>query len=110
MDGDLNEIRQKRMAEMKAQQESESERKSQMLHSILEPDARERLSRISIVKPEKAAAVQDLIIRLASGGRLGKRISEKDLIDLLNQTNQQSQAPQVIIQRRKYSDDEDDDY
>ena len=90
-------------------EEEQQQRRSQMLANVLENEARERLNRISIVKPEKAKQVQDLILRMASSGRLPKRVSEKDLIDLLNQTSQSRDQQQVIIQRRRYSDDEDDD-
>ncbi len=41
-------------------------------------------------------------------GRLGGKVSEKDLIGILEQVNQQkSSEPKIVYNRRRY-DDEDD--
>ena len=88
---DLNEIRAKRMQEMKSasggmsglpqglpenmpgmsnpQQDSEKQAQMEsmrenMLQQVLDNTARERLNRISMVKPEKARAVEDLLLRM----------------------------------------------
>ncbi|CAG8660386.1 44233_t:CDS:2 [Gigaspora margarita] len=45
------------------------------------------VTRISIVKAEKARTVEDLVIRMAQSGRLRGKVSESQLIDLLQQVN-----------------------
>jgi programmed cell death protein 5 len=54
------------------------------------------VARISIVKPEKARAVEDLILRMAQSGQLGAKISEQRLIGLLEQLNEQTKAETTI--------------
>ena len=43
------------------------------------------VSRIALVKPSKATAVQDLLIRMAQSGQVRQKISEQQLIGLLDQ-------------------------
>jgi len=125
-DQDLEQIRQKRMAEMRAQygqqkqqaskpqkekeeeeaKKVEAERRAMMLAQLLEPAARERLNRIALVKPDKVRAVEDMIINAAQRGQLQAKVDEPKLIQLLEQISQQTKATTVTFQRRKY-DDED---
>ncbi|ORZ09599.1 PDCD5-related protein [Absidia repens] len=84
-----------------------------MLYQILDNSARERLSRIQMVKPDKARAVEDLLIRMAQSNQLRNKVSEPQLIDLLGQINQQesgSTQNRVVFERRRFDDDSDDDY
>jgi programmed cell death protein 5 len=46
-----------------------------MLTSILTPEARERLNRVSLVKPENARAVEDHLIRLARAGKISSKVN-----------------------------------
>ncbi|CAI5519837.1 unnamed protein product, partial [Closterium sp. Naga37s-1] len=71
-------------------QEAE-ERRQMMLAQLMDSSARERLARIALVKPEKARAVEDLIIRGAQTGQLAERVTESRLITLLEQINEQTQ-------------------
>mmetsp|Transcript_21038 Transcript_21038/g.50217 ORF Transcript_21038/g.50217 Transcript_21038/m.50217 type:complete len:128 (+) Transcript_21038:110-493(+) len=119
-DPELEAIRQKRLAELSGQQgnaagKSEKEeqaeqarqeaedRRKQMLVAIMQPDARERLSRIALVKPEKARGVENTILTMAQRGQLGgSKVSEEQLISLLEQINEHhSSKPKVTIQRRR---------
>ncbi|GBC05905.1 hypothetical protein RclHR1_00650024 [Rhizophagus clarus] len=81
-----------------------------MLSQILDNEARERLARISMVKAEKARAVEDLLIRMAQTGQLRGKVNESQLIEILEQINQQ-QKPEtkIVYNRRKFDDDEDED-
>ncbi|KAL2629849.1 hypothetical protein R1flu_014535 [Riccia fluitans] len=124
-------IRQRRMQEMmkgaggpggsfpqnKEQQEAQEEQKREaeerrqmMLARVLTPEARERLSRIALVKPEKARGVEDLILRSAQYGQITEKVSEDRLISLLEQINEQSQkkTTTVTFQRRRSVLDDDD--
>ncbi|KAI9481009.1 MAG: PDCD5-related protein [Benjaminiella poitrasii] len=96
-------------AEKKGQME---EMRRNMLYQILDNSARERLARIQMVKADKARAVEDLLIRMAQTNQLRSKVSEKQLIDLLSQINQQdssSNQTRIVYNRRQY-DDSDDEY
>ncbi|KAJ1023197.1 hypothetical protein NDA16_003350 [Ustilago loliicola] len=75
----------KNQEDQAAQQE---EMKRQMLSCILDAEARERLSRIGLVKPQKARQITDLLIRMAQSGQIRGRITQDQLIGLLDQVDQ----------------------
>lgn len=56
------------------------ERRAMILDQILEPAAKERLSRLSMVKKEKARAVEDSLLAGATNGRLKSKASRPLLI------------------------------
>ncbi|XP_028232419.1 DNA-binding protein DDB_G0278111-like isoform X2 [Glycine soja] len=58
-----------------AKREAE-ERRQMMLSQILSAEARERLARIALVKPEKARGVEDFILRAAQMGQITEKIGE----------------------------------
>lgn len=72
------------------------------------------MSRIALVKPDKARRVEDMLINTARAGRLGGKVSEDQLIDLLGKisTEQASAKTKVTIQRRRmnFEDEEEDEY
>ncbi|XP_042494755.1 DNA-binding protein DDB_G0278111-like [Macadamia integrifolia] len=126
-DPELEAIRQRRMQELmgqrdlgneqnseqqKAQEEAKREAEEQrqmMLSQILSADARERLARIALVKPEKARGVEDVILRSAQMGQIVEKVSEEKLISLLEQINSQtSKQTKVTIQRRRSVLEDDD--
>lgn len=89
--------------------------KRQMLSRILDAEARERLSRIGLVKPQKARQITDLLIRMAQSGQIRGRITEDQLIGLLDQVDQASSADsgagKITFTRKKIvQDDEDSDF
>lgn len=69
------------------------------------------MSRIALVKPQKARSVEDMILHAARRGSLQEKVTEGRLIELLEQVNQQtSTQTKVTIQRRRaFYDDGDDD-
>lgn len=50
-----------------------------------------------MVKADKARAVEDLLIRMAQGGQVRSKITEKQLIELLEQVNQQTKHETKIV-------------
>ncbi|KAL7750799.1 hypothetical protein RI367_003756 [Sorochytrium milnesiophthora] len=92
--------------EKKAQME---EMRKTMLMSILDGEARERLSRISMVKAEKARAVEDLVIRMAQTGQIRGKVSENQLIDLLGNIADSKQETKITYNRRRFDDDEEEE-
>lgn len=80
-------------------------------------EARERLSRVAIVKPENARAVEDHIMRLARAGKLSAKITEDDVIRILDEVSKAFSggvggapaAKKVTIARKRRDDDDDDD-
>ncbi|GAA5991345.1 hypothetical protein JCM5350_006991 [Sporobolomyces pararoseus] len=120
MDGDLEAIRAKRMAELQgssssgggaasssrmpsggmpggsagpaggsgaggedqaAKMAAEEEQRRTIMRQILSTEARER----PLVKPERARAIEQLLMRMAQSGQLRGRVSEEQLIDVLDQ-------------------------
>ncbi|XP_038984931.1 DNA-binding protein DDB_G0278111-like isoform X4 [Phoenix dactylifera] len=95
-------------AQEDAKREAE-ERRQLMLSQILSAQARERLARIALVKPEKARGVEDVLLRAAQMGQMTEKVSEERLISLLEQINvQTSKQTKVTIQRRRSVLEDDD--
>jgi hypothetical protein len=73
------------------------------------------LSRLKLVRPEKARITEDALIKGAQNGRIKQKITEEQLIATLEQFGPDDQAAPggggkkgVVIQRRKYGIDDDD--
>jgi programmed cell death protein 5 len=83
------------------------ERRQMMLSQVLSSQARERIARIALVKPEKARGVEDVILRAAQMGQIVEKVSEERLITLLEQINSQTtKQTKVTYQRRRGVDDD----
>lgn len=63
------------------------------------------MARIAIVKPEKARAIEDMVIQMAQRGQLAAKIDEDKLIDLLNQVGvtEEKQRTKVTVRGMKNS-------
>lgn len=106
---------------MRQQQMAEAEeRRLSILDQILETGAKDRLARLSLVKKEKARVVEDALISAATNGKLQGKVTEVQLIQMLEQfsgadNNDGNKGvfggkTRVIIQRKKNNfDDQDDD-
>ena len=89
-----------------------------MLNQILTPEARDRLHRISLVKPDRARSLEDSLLQAVRSGQLrggtgpSGRISESDLIGMLEELGEQEEKrkTKIVFQRRRELSDEDEDY
>lgn len=57
--------------------------RQRVLLSLLDPEARQRLMNIRLVKPDLAGAVENYLISAASSGRLNRPLSDEELKQLL---------------------------
>ncbi|EAU88312.2 hypothetical protein CC1G_05078 [Coprinopsis cinerea okayama7 len=96
-----------------AKRAAEQEMRKDVIARILEPAARERLSRISLVSQQRAQQIEAVLIRMAQGGQLRSKVTETQLIDLLDQFEEvqdsgKTNKSKIIYQRRKDLDDDFD--
>ncbi len=99
-DAELSELRRRKIQQLQemqaseavnaqafAAQESEMRRRdaerAEVLRRILTPEARERLGRIRLAKPDVAAGVEQQLIALAASGRLPRAVDDATLRSLL---------------------------
>ena len=97
MDEELENLRKKKLQEMQEQaalqeqmEEQEEqhkqleEQKKAILRTILSNEARERLGRIKIARPEMAESIENQLIMLAQSGKLKNKINDEELRMLLS--------------------------
>ena len=86
------------------------EQKQSMMGQILSEEARIRLGTIAAVKPEKAARLEDIIIQNAQRGGFNGKVTEAQLIDLLEQVKGgEAAAAESTVERTKHNFDSDDE-
>ena len=68
------------------------------------------VNRISLVKPEKARAVEDHLIRMARSGKLkGEQLSDARLSEMLESMAEKEAGTKVVIKRRTFDDSDSED-
>ena len=92
---DLDEIRQKRMAELQAQQAAMQNQaqqqamaqaqKKQIIAQIMTSEARNRLSNLKLTKPELVNQIELQLIQSAQAGSLRGKVTDEQLKVLLRQ-------------------------
>jgi programmed cell death protein 5 len=70
-------------AQQQAEQSRRDSERSEALRRILTPEARERLGRIRLAKPDVAQAVEQQVLSLAASGRLQRAIDDTTLRAIL---------------------------
>ncbi|HDM60338.1 MAG TPA: DNA-binding protein [Archaeoglobus veneficus] len=107
---ELEEIRRRKLMELQAQRQKELEelqrqqelqrqiemQKKAILRTILEPEARERLSRVKLAHPELAEAVENQLIALAQSGKLTNKISDAVLKEILRRAMPKKRETRII--------------
>ncbi len=97
-DSELEAFRKKRLQELKQQQQMPSEeelqqeqerqkqleeQKKALLRKILTNEARERLGRIRIARPEIVESIENQLLMLAQSGQLKNKITDEQLRGIL---------------------------
>jgi programmed cell death protein 5 len=119
-DDELAELRRQRLAQLQAeggggrssemaQQQEErrravEEQKESIIAQILTQDARERLSRVHMVRPDSARMVSDHLVMLAQSGKLKTKVDGAQLVKLLEQVQASSQPTTIKFQRKGEDD------
>ena len=62
--------------------------RQRVLAVVLDPQARQRLTNIRLVRPDLAAAVENYLINAASTGRLNRALSDDELKQILSSLQQ----------------------
>ncbi|WP_181692206.1 DNA-binding protein [Natronomonas sp. LN261] len=109
-DDELQELREKKMEQLKEQQggedaeaadaqrqQAEAQKKA-MLRKALTDGARKRLNTIQMSKPQFGEQVEQQIVALAQSGRLNGKIDEEKMKELLQEMKPESKS--FDIQRR----------
>ncbi len=97
-DEELQRIRERRRAEVQAaahgddaahaaqaaaRAEQDKAQRDAVLRAILTPDARERLTRVRIARPDQAEALERQLVALAQSGRIQKPLNDEDVKAIL---------------------------
>ena len=108
-DEELEKLRKKRLQEMELQQQLSAEQleeqekqlkeleeqKKQILRQILTVEARERLARIRLTKPEFVAGIEQQLIMIAQSGQLQEPINDQMLQQLLHKLTPKKKEIQI---------------
>lgn len=113
-DRELEELRKRRLSQMQneqleqqqLQQQQEEQRRQvehqrqMILKGILTDEARERLGRIKLAKPEFAVSIENQLIQLAASRRISEKINDDQLKSLLKQMDQSKRESKITFKRR----------
>jgi len=109
MDDELEEIKKKKLEQLRQQieyqkaieeeeEEQIEEERKKILSYILTSEARQRLARIRMARPEFAQTIENQLILLVQSGRLQHKITDEELKDLLSRIA--SRKREIKIRRR----------
>lgn len=106
-DDDLEEVRRRKMAELRRQVSEEQQKNEQqkelqtqkdnMLRQILTYEARQRLNRLKLVKPEFVEQIELQLIQIAQSGKVQLPIDDDQLKKILIQL--QSSKREITFRR-----------
>jgi len=118
-DDDLQKIRQARLQELQQgggqssgdnKQQQEDEARKTIISQILAPEAVDRLGRIAMVKESRARDLENRLIMMARSNQIRQRITEEELIALINTLDEKkADQSKIVFSRRKGGFDDDDD-
>ena len=109
---ELNALRQRRLAELKARAQQEQLKESQLhaeaeaeaqkqvlMRKILTLEARQRLQNVKLVRPDFATQIELQLLQLAQSGRVSLPITDELLKKLLKQIQIQQTRRDINIRR-----------
>lgn len=107
-DEELKKLLEKRRAEFERlarEREKEEAMRAEMerealLRSILTEEARERLARLKLARPDFVKAIENQLIYLAQTGRISYPIDDEQLKDLLRRLSSKKKEGDIIIKRK----------
>jgi len=109
-DPELAELRKKRITQMQndqvAQQQQEEQlrqvemQRQMILKTILSDEARERLARIKLAKPDYATTLETQLIQLTQTRRISGKITDDQLKQLLKQLTESKRESKITFKRR----------
>ena len=80
-----------------------------MLTQLCTTQARERLNRIAIVKPDKVRQIEDNLLQAAMRGQIRSKITEEAVISMLEQTTAAASTSIKILRRKPNFDSDEED-
>merc|ERR1712043_1078 len=89
--------------------EQQEEMRHQILHQVLDQQARARLNTIALTKPDKAAMVENALVQMARSGQIQSKMSEAQFKGLLEKFVGSTQQTSVKFDRRRAALDSDSD-
>ncbi len=109
-DPELAELRKKRITQMQSDQVAQKQQEEQLrqvemqrqmiLKTILSDEARERLARIKLAKPDYATTLETQLIQLAQTRRISGKITDDQLKQLLKQLTESKRESKITFKRR----------
>ena len=78
-----------------------------ILTQSLDQSAKERLNRVRMVKPERVLGVENYLVRLVQSGGLRAKVTEADIVDILDKIAQEERkntTTRIKFERRDYVD------
>ncbi|EDO19367.1 hypothetical protein Kpol_1002p12 [Vanderwaltozyma polyspora DSM 70294] len=132
MDSELQALREARLAELKRGTASGGDNASgrsgngggepvgSAIASFLEPEALERLTRVSLVRPDRAQAVEQYLKQIIGTGQVSHKVTEDEIVHILNgiaREQKKKNDVKIIFDRKEHDfndtldkkGDEDDD-
>ncbi len=114
-DDELEALRQRRLQQLQSRMSAEANEQAlvdaqqadydrraseakEILRKLMTPEARERLGRIRLAKPDVAAMVEQQIMALAASGRLTRQIDDATLVAILERVMPEKR--EITITRR----------
>lgn len=96
----FEEMRQRRLAEIRQSQALELQKKS-LLKNLVEPAAYERLMNVRIANPELYDQLIAVLAQLYRGGQVSGKITEEQVLQLLGKLMGQRKEPTITVRRGK---------
>ena len=107
-DGELDQLRRRRMADLQRQQEQQvmaaerqqevDQQKQAIMRQILTPEARDRLATLKMAYPDVARSVEDQLIALVQAGRINQQVDDVTLKAILRKVAPQKR--EITIERK----------